>query len=268
MDLFLHGTSWTISVVIMFTMLGLACGNYATSIIYRMPLGLKIPNDPPYCDSCRQYLEVRDLFPFFSWLFNRGKCRYCGVNIPALYAVVEWSSVMLFVLSVLQLGLSEAMILALLLGMFFIILASHHYQQGRFYIQILLSLVGIAAVSRTLHDGTIFTIVRGCYWGMVIGMIPWGWRCIKAKTRLPFPETGLIPVIAGAALGSAMLPDFLVYGALWWCAVLALAMQRRDDAMVQSSGVIAASITVILLTIYPHTLNPLWQWLRLTILGS
>jgi prepilin signal peptidase PulO-like enzyme (type II secretory pathway) len=266
-DTVAHGTVWYVNIAIMFTMLGLACGNYATSIIYRMPLGLKIPNDPPYCDTCRHYLEPRDLFPFFSWLFNRGKCRYCGVKITSLYAVVEWSSVMLFVLGAFQLGISETLVLTLILGTFYIIIASHYYQQGRFYIQMLLSLAGVAGMLRVLHEGAISGLVKGCYWGLIVGMIPWGWRCWKAKKRLPYPETALLPVMAGASLGAAMMPDFLLYAGIWWCAVLALGKQRNDEAMQRSSGVIATAIAVILLLLYPQTFSPVWHSLRVAILG-
>jgi prepilin signal peptidase PulO-like enzyme (type II secretory pathway) len=259
MDFIVHGTAGAVCAVILFTMLGLACGNYATSIIFRMPVGVKIPNDPPYCDSCRAYLEVRDLFPFFSWLINRGKCRFCGVAVPALYAVVEWSSVVLFVLGVFQFGVSEQLVVALFIGMLYIILAAHHYQQGRFYIQILLSLAGMSAVFRTLVDGNLHGIIQGCYWGLVIGLIPWGWRCMKAKTRLPYPETALVPVLAGAALGNGLMIAYLVLGGVWWTAFLALASVRKDEAMKRSASVMAAAVSVITLILYPNLPTATWS---------
>lgn len=35
------------------------------------------------CDSCGHVLSIRDLVPLFSYIFFRGRCRYCGSKIPA-----------------------------------------------------------------------------------------------------------------------------------------------------------------------------------------
>jgi len=35
------------------------------------------------CFSCGHVLGAGDLVPVFSWLFRRGRCRYCGAPIPA-----------------------------------------------------------------------------------------------------------------------------------------------------------------------------------------
>ena len=42
-----------------------------------------------FCPSCLHVLSVKDLIPVFSWLFQRGKCRYCKKDIAASYIVTE-----------------------------------------------------------------------------------------------------------------------------------------------------------------------------------
>ncbi len=42
-----------------------------------------------YCESCRTPLRWFDLIPLFSFLFLRGRCRYCGEKIPLRIPVVE-----------------------------------------------------------------------------------------------------------------------------------------------------------------------------------
>ena len=41
------------------------------------------------CPSCGHELGVLDLFPIFSWLFLRGKCRYCKAKVSARYFITE-----------------------------------------------------------------------------------------------------------------------------------------------------------------------------------
>ena len=41
------------------------------------------------CPHCRHELGALDLVPIFSWVFLRGKCRYCKAPISAQYPIVE-----------------------------------------------------------------------------------------------------------------------------------------------------------------------------------
>lgn len=70
--------------------LGATIGSFLNVVIYRMPLGLKL-SEPKhsFCPNCKHQLGIPDLFPLLSWLFLRGKCRHCGVKVPARYFIVE-----------------------------------------------------------------------------------------------------------------------------------------------------------------------------------
>ena len=41
------------------------------------------------CPSCGHELSFLDLFPIFSWLFLRGKCRYCKAKVSPRYFITE-----------------------------------------------------------------------------------------------------------------------------------------------------------------------------------
>jgi len=70
--------------------IGAAIGSFLNVVIYRMPRGLSLAEPAhSFCPSCRHRLGWKDLFPLFSWIFQRGKCRYCKVSIPARYLSVE-----------------------------------------------------------------------------------------------------------------------------------------------------------------------------------
>jgi len=42
-----------------------------------------------YCPHCKKQLTARELVPIFSYIFQKGRCRGCGVRIPMHYAVLE-----------------------------------------------------------------------------------------------------------------------------------------------------------------------------------
>ncbi|MBL8160029.1 prepilin peptidase [Candidatus Saccharibacteria bacterium] len=53
------------------------------------------------CPNCHHQLAARDLVPIFSWLWLRGKCRYCKKPISVQYPLVEIAVGTLFVISYL-----------------------------------------------------------------------------------------------------------------------------------------------------------------------
>jgi prepilin signal peptidase PulO-like enzyme (type II secretory pathway) len=51
------------------------------------------------CDSCKHKLSALDLVPVLSWVFLRGRCRYCKRSLSWQHPVVELSTALVFVLS-------------------------------------------------------------------------------------------------------------------------------------------------------------------------
>lgn len=78
---------WTWIVGLLF---GSAVGSFINVVIYRLPRGLSLGNPPnSFCPKCRHRLTVLDLFPLFSYLLLRGKCRHCGARVSSRYFFVE-----------------------------------------------------------------------------------------------------------------------------------------------------------------------------------
>ena len=73
---------------------GLSLGSFTTCVVYRIPRGLSLWRQAngsyrSFCPACHAELHKRDLIPVFSWLIQRGRCRYCGIGIPARYLLIE-----------------------------------------------------------------------------------------------------------------------------------------------------------------------------------
>ena len=72
------------------------------------------------CPSCGKRLGIWDLVPVFSWIFLKGKCRYCHAPIAAIYPLVELAGGLLVVLAFLFFGISVRFFLALIALPFFL----------------------------------------------------------------------------------------------------------------------------------------------------
>lgn len=81
--------------IIVFTV-GLLFGSFTNVIIARMPVGESIIFPPSHCPSCHKRLSAVDLVPVLSWLFLRGRCRYCQERISIRYPLVEILCALLF----------------------------------------------------------------------------------------------------------------------------------------------------------------------------
>ncbi len=79
-------------------LLGLAVGSFLNCVIYRLEKGESFLKGRSYCPKCKQTLSWQDLVPLFSFLFLRGKCRYCKKPISFQYPIVELVTGIIFLL--------------------------------------------------------------------------------------------------------------------------------------------------------------------------
>ena len=87
-------------------LLGLVMGSFLNCAAIRGAAGEKISRGRSHCMNCGHTLGAKDLVPVFSWLFLRGKCRYCGAKISPKYMIAELVGLVVFVAIWLRLGVS------------------------------------------------------------------------------------------------------------------------------------------------------------------
>lgn len=99
--------------LIIFFIFGMFFGSFFTVI------GLRMPKDEPFltgrshCDNCLHELSLLDMVPIFSYLFLRGKCRYCKEKINSLSTWMELFTGILFALAYYAFGFSYSLLVAL-----------------------------------------------------------------------------------------------------------------------------------------------------------
>lgn len=77
--------------------IGLVIGSFLNVCIYRIPAEQSIAFPPSHCSSCNHRLGVLDLVPVLSYLFLRGRCRYCHQKISIQYPLIEILNAVLYV---------------------------------------------------------------------------------------------------------------------------------------------------------------------------
>ena len=113
----------------LFALVGLAVGSFLNVCIDRLPGGRSILNPPSACASCNHKLGARDLVPLFSYLWLRGRCRYCGTPISRRIPAVELATAIIFPLLYwhqgLTVGLGFSLVYVSLLTVIFVIDIEH-----------------------------------------------------------------------------------------------------------------------------------------------
>ena len=96
-------------IYILTVVLGLAIGSFLNVCIYRIPRDVSIASPRrSYCPYCKHRLSALDNVPVLSYIFLRGKCRYCKGPISPRYMIVEiLTAGLLFVMVHRGLGLHQ-----------------------------------------------------------------------------------------------------------------------------------------------------------------
>jgi leader peptidase (prepilin peptidase)/N-methyltransferase len=77
--------------------IGCCVGSFLNVVICRLPRDKSLVRPPSYCPSCGKHIQFYDNIPLFSWLFLRGKCRYCKARISPRYFVIELLTGLVFI---------------------------------------------------------------------------------------------------------------------------------------------------------------------------
>ena len=119
-----------IILYITITLLGLMVGSFLNAVIYRLKSGDSIVKERSKCPSCKQKLGPIDLVPVFSFLYLKGKCRFCKVGISWQYPIIEIVTTALFVIGYYYFGLTGELIAFWVLTCFMIVIFTYdlkHY---------------------------------------------------------------------------------------------------------------------------------------------
>lgn len=91
---------------ILIFLLGIVIGSFLNVCIFRIPKEESISFPPSHCGNCNTRLKGKDLVPIFSYIFLKGKCRYCKEKVSIQYPLIEGFTGILFLILYLKFGLT------------------------------------------------------------------------------------------------------------------------------------------------------------------
>lgn len=93
--------------ILLVLFIGACTGSFLNTCIERIPAGRCVAVPPSHCEECGHRLGFVDLVPVLSYIYLRGRCRWCGAPLPLLYPLVELLTAVLFVLTWSGSGFNE-----------------------------------------------------------------------------------------------------------------------------------------------------------------
>lgn len=116
--------------MVLIILIGLIAGSFLNVVIYRLPLGESVVWPGSRCTGCGHSLGAGDLVPVLSWLWLKGRCRYCGEKISVRYPLIELVTALAFLLVYLEEDMSYSMVGGWILSSILIACAAIDYDKG------------------------------------------------------------------------------------------------------------------------------------------
>lgn len=86
-------------------LMGASVGSFLNVVADRLPEGQSLIKPKSFCGSCHRTLASLELVPILSYLWLRGRCRYCRASLPVRLMAVEGAAGLLFTAIYLRFGL-------------------------------------------------------------------------------------------------------------------------------------------------------------------
>lgn len=99
--------------MILFFIVGACLGSFYTVIGLRLPKGEKFCFSRSYCDECKHELSFIEMIPIVSFLFLRGRCRWCQCKVNSISTYIEFFTGLLFAVSYYSYGFTYDLIISL-----------------------------------------------------------------------------------------------------------------------------------------------------------
>jgi leader peptidase (prepilin peptidase)/N-methyltransferase len=157
---------------------GLLIGSFLNVVAIRVLKKESISFPPSHCVHCNHRLHIKDLIPVFSYMWLRGKCRYCREPISSRYAIGEISTGLLFVLVFLVTGLQLELIAALFFVCILVIITQTDLQEMLIPNSVMITgIVGAILIRIWIHPYPIWDHAIAFFVGSgILLLLGWIWQ--------------------------------------------------------------------------------------------
>jgi leader peptidase (prepilin peptidase)/N-methyltransferase len=216
------------ALIVFSALIGMIIASFLNVCIDRLPENQSLILPASHCSSCNRRLSVKDLIPVFSYLWLRGRCRYCRASIPRRILWVEISTGALFALLYWYYGLTAELAVTIFFSSLLIVIGVIDLERGLILnklvypgisIALLVSIflpphIKNAAIGGGIGFGLFILIVLVSRGGM-------GWGDVKLAT--------LLGVVTGYPLVFIALLLAIISGGLTAIVLLLLKIRKRKE---------------------------------------
>lgn len=155
-----------IAISVLVFLFGLIIGSFLNVCIYRLPREESIVWPASHCPRCGTSIRVWENIPLVSFLFLKGRCRYCSEKISWRYPLIELSNAVgyLFIVLIFGYTLSAAIYALLYSTLLVVTFIDFDYQIIPDEITLPGMVVGLIAASTVLPPGFVSALA-----GLLVG---------------------------------------------------------------------------------------------------
>jgi leader peptidase (prepilin peptidase)/N-methyltransferase len=195
-------------------LVGLALGSFINVVITRLPQGEQVWAGRSRCPSCHTIIAWYDNLPLLSYLWLRGRCRFCRAPIPFRYLVVELSGCILILILWCKFPSDGILIAYVPFSMALLALSAidleHHLLPDAITLPGIGLGLGLALILP--HISFLEAASGSVLGGLWLYSVGWIYQKLRGKRGLGGGDVKLMAMI-GAFLGAASLPLVILLSA-------------------------------------------------------
>lgn len=191
---------WIVGVPVF--IMGACIGSFLNVCIYRIPEALSIVRPGSMCPSCRTPIRFYDNIPILSYLWLKGKCRFCGQKIPIRYPAVEFATGLAAYAVFYKFGLAVDSLIYFIFIATLILISAIDFDHK--IIPDIISIpgipIGLAASLALSAIAFIDAIIGVLVGGGILYALAWGYYAVTGKEGMGGGDIKLLAMI-GAFIG-------------------------------------------------------------------
>lgn len=193
---------------------GLVIGSFLNVCIYRLPRGQSVVWPASRCPSCHRALVWYENIPVLSYLALRGACRTCHARISPVYPLVELLTAVVFLATLVQVGVGLLLAVRLVFACAMIVLAFIDLRHR--ILPNAITVPGIVAglvASAVVPPGWLASLIGILAGGGILLLIAWIYERVRHQEGLGMGDVKMLAMI-GAFLGWKLMLLTLVLSSL------------------------------------------------------
>lgn len=227
--------------------LGIIIGSFLNVCIYRIPKEESIAYPPSRCTSCGNNLRPYDLIPILSYMFLRGRCRYCGSKVSVRYPVIEFITGFLYLITFIKYGITLNLIKYMILISILIVIGMIDLDTTDVYFSTTITGIILSGIFLSIYIYRGMPISSYIYGG-IIGGGTLTLIILITKGGMGWGDVEICSVCGlflGFKLTLVMLSLSFVIGSIISLALIALKKKTRKDYIAFGPFIALASILTI-----------------------